>query len=639
MDKEKAIVHLHRQLLARLTAQRLLSPVVLGCLLAAIISLGSGILVYRMTFERAVEDLRGSAAHRLDLYASSLEREIDKYAKFPYVVGFDSSLNELLEYPDNAVFKQRSNLYLERLNERVGTLAMFMLDATGTVVASSNWNRSDSFVGRDLSYRPYYRNAGVDKIERFYGIGTTNNEPGYFLATELHRAGHPRGVGVVKVSLEQLERSWSSAESPAILSDDHGVVVLSSVAAWKYSTLQPLDQEARRLILNAQQYNGRQLNPIGMKIRRILDSSSSIVLLPALGQANSGAFTTAGLFLAQTRMMSGTPWRLTVFVELKEADDLAKMRAALAALGAAFVLGAAFLFAMRQKHTRELLSARAALQRAHDELECKVVERTADLYATIQQLHAETEERERAERTLHEAQRELVQAGKLAELGQLFTGIAHELNQPLAALATLCANAVKLLKRGDVETTSSNLERITPLIERMGRLTGQLKSYARKSSGEPRAVLLQKCIDNVLYLLHYRLMKGQVELSMGTELGDVYVWCDANRLEQVLVNLISNALDAMEEVTPRRIALRISALNGSVQLEIRDSGPGLSEETLKHIFEPFYTTKAAGVGLGLGLPISAGIIRDFGGELKAGNAPEGGAVFTLIIPASKENSQ
>jgi C4-dicarboxylate-specific signal transduction histidine kinase len=627
--------------MSTLSPLRVSPRLLLACVLAAVLTLGSGLLVYRLTFEQAVEDLRGSAGHRLDLYASSLEREIDKYAKFPYVVGFDSAVIELLENPGNANYTRQSNLYLERLNARVGTLAMYLLDARGTVIASSNWNRPDSFIGRDLSYRPYYRHASIDKIERFYGIGTTNNEPGYFLATVLHQDGRARGLGVVKLSLEQLERSWSSAESPAILSDDHGVVVLSSVPEWKYSTLQPLDDEARSQILSAQQYNGLQLNPIGMQVRRSLDASSSLVYLPSLGKARQGnsVFNTAGLFLAQTRMMPGTPWRLTVFLDLKKADDLAQTRAALAALCSAFLLGALLLLALRQKHTRELLSAREALQRAHDELECKVIERTADLYATNQQLHAEVEERERAERTLREAQSGLVQAGKLAVLGQLSAGIAHELNQPLAALATLCSNAVKFLERGDVATATSNLGRIGPLVERMGRLTGQLKSFARKSSGEPRAVLLQKSIDNALYLLHQRLVKGQVSLSISAEQGDAYVWCDPNRLEQVLLNLIGNALDAMEEMTPRNLAMRIAEFNGFVQLEIQDSGPGLSDESVQRIFEPFYTTKAPGVGLGLGLTISAGIIRDFGGKLSATNATGGGAVFTLTIPVSQENNE
>jgi len=603
---------------------------------AVIVTLLFGRGVYLWTFEAAIQEMRGNAHHRLDLYAASLEREIDKYANFPYVMGFDAAVMEMLSKPGDMALQQRADLYLERLNQRVGTLAVFVLDKPGRVIASSNWNKPDSFVGRDLSYRPYYQHAGIDHVERFYGIGTTNNEPGYFLSTSLHVAGEVRGTGVVKVSLEQLERSWSSAESPAILSDDHGVVVLSSVPGWKYSTLQPLDAEARQQIALAQQYNNRTLAPIGMVVRRVFDESSRIVYLPPVANSDASVFTTSGLFLAQTRMMPGTPWHLTVFSDLKKADDFAQMRAALGSLGMAFLWGLFLTFLQRQKHVRELVLARSALQRAHDELERKVIERTADLSAANERLQEEVEERSRAERTLREAQSGLVQAGKLAVLGQLSAGIAHELNQPLAALSTLSGNAVKYLERGDVQTASSNLERIGPLVERMGHLTGQLKTFARKSTGGPRAVPLQKSIDNALYLLHHRLVKGMVNVAIDASEGGAQAWCDPNRLEQVLLNLIGNALDAMEEQESRRLEISSSCEGGFVHLQIRDNGPGLSTDSLQHTFEPFYTTKAPGVGLGLGLAISAGIVRDFGGELKATNSPEGGAVFSLTIPEYRE---
>lgn len=606
--------------------------------LAVIVTLACGWLVYSYTLEGAIQDLRGSARHRLDLYASSLEREIDKYADFPYVVGLDASVMALLDNPEDATLRQRNNVYLQQLNQRAGTLSIYLLDTAGRVIASSNWNRPDSFLGRDLSYRPYYKNAAIDKVERFYGIGTTNNEPGYFLSTALHERGEIKGISVVKVSLEQLERSWSSAESPAILSDEHGVVVLSSVPAWKYATLQPLSDEARRQIDVAQQYHGHLLAPIGMSVRRVLDANSRIVLLPSAERRDADAkvFTTAGLFLAQSRMMPGTPWNLTVFSNLKEADDLAKMRAALSSLGTALVLGILLMLMQRQRHLREMLKAREALQRAYAELEHKVAERTADLSAANLRLQEEVEVRTRAEQTLRDAQNGLVQAGKLAVIGQLSAGIAHELNQPLAALSTLSGNAIKFLERGDAQTTRSNLERIAPLVDRMGRITGQLKTFARKSSGEPRAMPLRKSIDNALYLLHQRLEKGLVQVAVNAQDSDPQVWCDPNRLEQVLVNLIGNALDAMEGRDAPRIEVATSQDGNFVRLQIRDNGPGISADSLQHMFEPFYTTKAPGVGLGLGLAISAGIVRDFGGVLSAANSPEGGADFTLTIPVCRE---
>lgn len=608
--------------------------------LALLLTAASGWHVYRLTFEDMLEEIQSQAHYRLETYASSLEREIDKYANFPYVVGLDAQLKEYLADTKNPELKLRSNRFLERLNRRVGSLALFLLDNSGTVVASSNWNRKDSFVGRDLSYRPYYQNVGIDRVERFYGIGTTNNEPGYFLSTAVHDGSRIIGTAVVKVSLEQLEKSWSSAESPALLSEGHGVVVLSSVPAWKYATLKPLDEATRHQIIVSQQYNGYALAPLGMKVRRVLNDGSSIVSLPAVGRNDANhLFSTDGLFLTQTRMMSGTPWHLTVFSDLKKADDQAKIRATLAVLITALMLGMGLVFMWRQRHMREILQAREALQRANDELERKVVERTADLSAANTRLQQEVEERSRAEQVLREAQDGLVQASKLAVIGQLSAGLAHELNQPLAALSTLSGNAVKFLARGNVEMASSNLARIGPLVERMGLMTGQLKGFARKSSGEARLVVLSRSVDNALFLQEQRLLRGRVSVKIDFPEKELRVWCDPNRLEQVLVNLIGNAIDAMEHAAEPRIELQASESEGMARLQVRDHGPGLSEEILAHLFEPFFTTKAPGVGLGLGLPISAGIVRDFGGELTAWNAPDGGAIFALTIPISKESER
>ncbi|WP_026790432.1 sensor histidine kinase [Pleomorphomonas oryzae] len=588
-------------------------------------------VAYRVAFELSLSTTRASAGHRLDLYAASFEREIGKYASYPYVMGLDGTVLALLNSPADSMLRYRADSYLEALNDRIGTLDVFLLDKTGRVIASSNWNRWDSFVGRDLSYRPYYQDAGVGRVSRFYGIGTTNRQPGYFLATAIARGHDTLGIGVVKVSLDQLERSWASAESPAILSDEHGVVVLSSVPAWKYGTLVALDEKARREIAEAQQYNDRSLAPIGLSTLRNLDGSTRIVRLPGAGGAD-GSFSTQGLFLAESRAMPETPWTLTVFTDLSEMDDLSRLWAALAGLGSLLCLGLLAVYRQRRQHLREILAARAALQRAHDHLESEVVDRTAALSSTNERLRREVEERERAERTLRDAQSGLIQAGKLASLGQLSAGIAHELNQPLAALVTLSGNAVKFLERGELDTVRSNLERIRPLVQRMGHLTGELKTFARKSSGEPQRVGLRKVIDDVLFLLDHRLVRGPVTVTISIGGGDIDLWCDPNRFEQVLLNLIGNAIDAMEGRNDQRIVLSAKREGDCARIDIRDNGPGLPPERLDHMFEPFFTTKAPGVGLGLGLTISAGIIRDFGGELVASNAEDGGAVFSMTVP-------
>jgi len=616
--------------------QILLRRIVVLLGFAALIA-GAGLLAFRLSLAMGLAELQVTGRHRLDLYASSLEREIDKYAYFSTTLGLERDVLRLLASPTSERTRQ-VNQYLEQLNERAGTLSIYVLDRRGRVVAASNWRRPDSYVGEDLSFRPYFRQALESGSGRLFGIGTTRGEPGYYLASVLGNGLGMLGVAVVKVGLQQLEQSWTTVEAPALVADENGVVILASVPDWKFTTLQPLDAATRSAFYQTQQYNRRALEPLGVQALGTLDHGARLVRLPRQKPELVSMFPVSGQFLAQTQALPGTTWQITVFSQLDPVRGIAFSRAALAGAAAGILCILLLMQAERRRHLKDRLAAREALQQAHDRLELKVAERTADLSAANQRLQAEVAERTRAERTLRAAQDELVQAGKLAVIGQLATGIAHELNQPLAALRTLSGNARKFLARGDQASVDGNLARIAELVDRMGRLTGQLKSFARKSSGRPQAVPLRRAIDNALFLLEQRLQRSGIVACLNLPQQELRAWCDANRLEQVLVNLAGNALDAMEgQPAP---ALEIEALRQGerILVRVRDHGPGLSDQARAHLFEPFFTTKEAGSGLGLGLAISAGIVADSGGSLSGDNHPQGGAVFTLDLPAAPKDA-
>lgn len=616
--------------------QILLRRIVVLLGFAALIA-GAGLLAFRLSLAMGLAELQVTGRHRLDLYASSLEREIDKYAYFSTTLGLERDVLRLLASPTSERTRQ-VNQYLEQLNERAGTLSIYVLDRQGKVVAASNWQRPDSYVGEELSFRPYFRQALETGSGRLFGIGTTRGEPGYYLASALGNGQGLLGVAVVKVGLQQLEQSWTTVEAPALVADENGVVILASVPDWKFTTLQPLDAATRSAFYQTQQYNRRALEPLGVQALGTLDHGARLVRLPRQKPELVSMFPVSGQFLAQTQALPGTTWQITVFSQLDPVRGIAFSRAALAAAAAGILCILLLMQAERRRHLKDRLAAREALQQAHDRLELKVAERTADLSAANQRLQAEVAERTRAERTLRAAQDELVQAGKLAVIGQLATGIAHELNQPLAALRTLSGNARKFLARGDQSSVDGNLARIAELVDRMGRLTGQLKSFARKSTGRPQAVPLRRAIDNALFLLEQRLQRSGIIACLNLPQQELRAWCDANRLEQVLVNLAGNALDAMEgQPAP---ALEIEALRQGerILVRVRDHGPGLSDEARAHLFEPFFTTKEAGSGLGLGLAISAGIVADSGGSLSGDNHPEGGAIFTIDLPAAPKDA-
>ncbi|MFL9824000.1 ATP-binding protein [Rhodoplanes sp. SY1] len=278
-------------------------------------------------------------------------------------------------------------------------------------------------------------------------------------------------------------------------------------------------------------------------------------------------------------------------------------------------------------------AARAALERAYEDLEGKVEARSSELRIANAALKAEVDERDKANRQLKSMQEELIRTENLAVIGQLSAGIAHELNQPLAALATLSQNSVRFLDIGDEATVRENLDRIVRLVDRMGILTSRLRSFARRTGAEREVIDLGRSVENALALLGHRHDREHMRIVLDPSETPVLVHANAVRVEQILVNLISNAFDATRGVADAVAVIAWRAAGGCAALTVTDNGPGFAPDILTRIFEPFFTTKSkSGGGLGLGLAISADIARVYGGSLTATDAPQGGAVFTLTLP-------
>ncbi|MEI6558357.1 MAG: ATP-binding protein, partial [Rhodospirillaceae bacterium] len=223
----------------------------------------------------------------------------------------------------------------------------------------------------------------------------------------------------------------------------------------------------------------------------------------------------------------------------------------------------------------------------------------------------------------------------LAALGQMSASVAHEINQPLSAIRAYADNAVVLLDRGRAATVRENLSEIADLTQRMASITQQLKGFARKAAGTLGPVDLGEAVDSALTLLGHRLRSERIRVRLQAPSAEdgppLLVTGEDVRLQQVLVNLFTNAIDAIKGRPERLLAIEVAAAAGAVTLTVRDSGPGIDEGDLPHLFEAFFTTKAHGSGLGLGLSISAGIAHEFGGSLTAANHSGGGALFTLSL--------
>jgi len=574
------------------------------------------------------ERLRDAGTHKLDLYAASLDSALAKYEYLPGIVTLKRDVVTLLRAPQTPGLQDSVNRYLAQVNSVARSAVLYVIDIDGRTLASSNWEEEASFVGRNLDYRPYVGDALRSDTGRFYGIGTTSGKPGFYYSRAIRDGNAAIGVAVAKVSLDTIEEAWAGAADIALVVDASGVVFLASKPEWKYRTYGPLDAKAAAMIEATRQYAGARLAPLALTSEDATASGAQAVTIADAGSSRR--------YLVFARPTSEPSWRLILLADSAPVSALVRSTLVFTSVVLAFLLLLLLYLHQRRHAIRASLAAKEALQRANDELERKVAERTADLVASNAHLSREIAERQRAEQVLREAQDELVHAGKMAVLGQMSAGITHELNQPLAALRTLSDNARVLLQRNRSDDVQNNLTLISQLTERMGKITGQLKAFARKSPLQLGPVPVKRALAHALALVDQRLERGHVALTQELPREDIEVLGDANRLEQVLVNLFVNALDAMQGQPLSKLDIVVREHAGRIAIAVQDSGPGIAPALLPRLFEPFVTTKEPGAGLGLGLAISAGIVRDFGGSLVAANRPQGGAEFTIELASILE---
>ncbi|MBI6602618.1 MULTISPECIES: sensor histidine kinase [Pseudomonas] len=604
----------------RLIRQLFLPPLIIALMI------GLGYIGFWISEYYGIRTLSDNGERQLELHARTVESEISKYTYLPSLLELETSVSTLLADP-NQETRKAVNDYLEGLNRRSRSRAIYVMDTTGRVLATSNWRDADSYQGEDLSFRAYFQNAVRGQPGRFYGIGSTNGEPGYYLAHGLEEHGKIIGVAVVKVRLEALEERWQRARLEAFVSDENGIIILSSDPARRLKAVRPLSDEVKERLAHSLQYYWATLNELEPLARERLKEGTEKLTFPANSEVVNDEHEVS--YLAQSRPLNDTPWSFTLLTPLNDLRRAAINQGILVAV--AFGLVAFLLIAWneRRKVIATRLAAREALQEANSQLERRIAERTADLRASNERLKGQIRERRQAEETLRRAQDELVQAGKLAAIGQMSTSIAHELNQPLAALRTLSGNTVRFLERGALDTASTNLKTINELIDRMGRITASLRSFARRGDDQGQASLA-KAVDAALQVLSARL--DNLPLTLHRDFTDAPLQIDQTRLEQILVNLIGNALDAMQAQPAPELWLEGSNAEGKYRLQVRDNGHGIDPEARKHLFEPFFTTKPGEQGLGLGLTLSASLAAATGGNLAVEHPPSGGTAFVLSLP-------
>ena len=542
----------------------------------------------------------------LDLYVANLLGTLSRYEVLPRILGDLPALRAALQHAEEPYVRDSANRLLKKLRKQTGADVIYLMATDGNTLAASNWDEEDSFVDRNFAFRPYFRQAMEGRLGRFFGLGTTSGKRGYYFGAAVRDGDQVLGVLVVKVDLDHTETLWGSTPEQLLVTDNFGVVILTSRPDWRFRATRGLGVDEREQIAFDQPYP---------------------TLYPQDLTLNIDAW------LIQSRELKETGWTVRILAPVSLVERPVRT---VVAIGAATLLALLLWLGLLMQRRRHFLERLALDSQARQQLEQRVLERTRDLEALNSRLKVEVLEREQAQQELVRAQDELLQAGKLSALGTMSASISHELNQPLAAIRSYADNARVLLDHERVDEARDNLRLISELIARMASIIAHLRAFARRDQHAPERVALQPALDDALALLAKRRQAMGVELIR--DLPDATLWVQAGetRLRQILANLLANALDALgERPQPRRIWLRAELEGDGVLLTLRDNGPGFSAEALQRAREPFFTTKTSAQGLGLGLAICDTLTRALGGELRMSNHAEGGAQLGLFLRSAE----
>ncbi|MBY7895817.1 GHKL domain-containing protein [Vibrio fluvialis] len=565
-------------------------------------------LVWRYQYQSLLLDHQS----QLDKFSSLITAKLDKYAHIPRLLSKDKELVDALLHPANTAQIEVTNRYLEQVNDVIQAADTYLLDQYGNTLAASNWNLDRTFIGRNFAWRPYFYQSIAGADSQYFALGSTSGQRGYYYAYPVVYAAEILGVVVVKMDLSAIEENWQSQSSYFVATDTNQVVFMSSQPSWLFKSIGNLSDTTRDQIRSSLQYLDKPIASLGLTGDFSAQETEWF---------NHRMGWIKGDFIVSSRQLSMPDLTIRVLSP--------KMNVFWDVFGFVMILTMVFAIvylAILLAHHRQVRQRQIEqLQvEAKQKLEFLVMERTA-------KLHAEIDERIRTEQALRQTQNELIQAAKLAVLGQMSASISHELNNPLAAIRSFADNGRRFLANGKSERTDENLARISALTERMAKISEQLKSFARKSSSDETAdVQLYPIVVYAKELMQPQFKSHYIDLNIQTPLEPVWASVNPIQLEQVLINLLTNAMQALDGQESRKVAMTLLSDSDGTLIHVDDNGPGIGQDKMAHLFEPFFTTKQN--GLGLGLSISQQIIQSMNGDLTSSVSPLGGARFTIHLP-------
>ena len=585
-------------------------------------------LTSMFTYQRGLDLLSEKGAIKLELFVTYLQGVLEKYESLPELLAVDNNLVHTLQNPQEKDRIAKLNRYLETINSISDTADTYLMDREGLTIAASNWQAERPFVGRNFSFRPYFEKAMGGELGRYFALGTTSSKRGYYFAYPVRKAGEILGVVVIKINIDHVEQSWGDREDSFLVTDPDGVIFLTTTQDWRYQTIHPLEPGAKKRIVASRRYPNATLTQLS-QVRENREKGWQLV------QLNDASIKKKRDHLLLSRQMTEAGWSVHILT-----DTLPVRKRVLwvnfMTGGILLLTYLLFLLLMQRQYRLTELArirekTRRTLQRANEKLEVRVAERTRELTETNKLLVKEIKDRQQTEAKLRKTRNELIHAAKMAVLGQMSAGINHELNQPLAAIRSYTDNGRQFLAKGRLEEALWNLEQIGELTERMAQIGIQLKAFSRKTSGKMYVVPIHGVVDGALEILRPSIRKNDVTIEVSLEPEDIEVRANNLLLQQVLVNLLGNAVHAVEGLERRLVKVHSYIKDERVIITVTDSGCGVEADNLPFIFDPFFTTKKSGQGLGLGLAITDRILREMNGTIRYVEMAEPGACFEIEL--------
>lgn len=574
--------------------------------LGIILFLSTLAFAYLVAANTTQEKLQSSLKNQLLQVVNELKITLERHSYLPALLSSDPAIKELLhiENAHSNEYRHKQlqiNLSLELTSNLSESSVIYIMRPDGSTIASSNWESEQSFIGSNFAFRPYFKQAKHNTLGRYYAVGAISGVQGYFFASSVLENEKVIGVVAVKIAIDDIEFTWGQGDIDFMVTDLDSIIFLASQKNWKLHSLKPLSKSQKKEIIKSRRYGDQTLTML--KDTKLILENHAAQTIKLMGDD----------YEMLTHRMELANWDVRV---IKSHSDMKKAILSSLFISALILLLLTALAVLLWKTQQQ---RKKYQQQITEKLEKKVIERT---------------------QALKQTQEDLIQAAKMAALGELSAGIRHEINNPLTAIRAYADNAKAFLQKDRLDMVESNLVEISNLTESMATITRQLKSFSRKSKGQLSSVFIVPAINRAISIVNPKLLTQDVTCHWNEESEqqrnkEQIVQADEVWLGQILVNLLTNAISATQEKENRDIWINIDHFDSMTCIHVKDNGAGIKDSALPHIFEPFFTTKPSTKGLGLGLSISFNLAKEMNGSLNVKNLEIGGAEFILCLPKIK----